>query len=78
MFKLLYTEGRKQKPPANLNAHVVAAIARATTLKVSANAVMKPNGRTELDYHANMVVVGRHAYILNSSGSTAQVSPFTP
>ena len=25
-----------------------------------------------------MVVVGRHAYILNSSSRTAQVSPFTP
>ena len=25
-----------------------------------------------------MVVVGRHAYILSSSGRTAQVSPFTP
>ena len=25
-----------------------------------------------------MVVVGRHAYILNNSSRTAQVSPFTP
>ena len=62
----------------NPNDHVAAAIARASTSQVSADSVMKPNGRTELEYHANMVVVGIHAYILNSSGRIAQVSPFTP
>ena len=34
--------------------------------------------RTELDSHANMAVIGRNAYILNNSGRTAQISPFTP
>ena len=43
-----------------------------------ADAVMEPNEKTELNSHANMIVVGRHAYILNYSGRTAQVSPFTP
>ena len=33
--------------------------------------------RTELDSHANMAIIGRNAYILNDSGRTAQVSPFT-
>ena len=32
---------------------------------------------TELDSHANMVVVGMHAYILNYTGLNAEVSPFT-
>ena len=60
------------------NAHVAATIARASTSQVSDDAVMEPNGRTELDSHTNMVVVERHAYILNSSGRIAQVSPFSP
>ena len=78
MFKLSYTEGRNQKPPVKPNSHIATAIARASTSQVSADAVMEPNGGTELDSHANMLVVGIHVYILNSSGRTAQVSPFTP
>ena len=46
MFKLSSTEGRKQKPPMNPNAHVVAEIARALTSQVSDDAVIEPNGRT--------------------------------
>ena len=34
--------------------------------------------RTDLDSHANMVVVGRHAYILLDMGRTAKVNLFTP
>ena len=34
--------------------------------------------RTELDSHANMPVVGRHAYIISQTGKIADVSPFTP
>ena len=37
-----------------------------------------PTSRTELDSHANMPVVGRNAYILSQSQTTADVSPFTP
>ena len=40
MFKLSSTEGRNQNPPVNPNAHVAAAIARASTSEVSADAVM--------------------------------------
>ena len=65
MFKLSSTEGGKQKPPVNPNAHAATAIARASTSQVSDDAFMEPNGMTELDSHANIVVVGRHAYILN-------------
>ena len=78
MFKLSSTEGSNQKPPVNLNDHVAAAIARASTSKVSADAVMETNGKIELNSHTNMVVVGRHAYILKLSGRTAQVSSFNP
>ena len=34
--------------------------------------------RTELDSHANMPVVGREALIVEQSGKTVEVSPFTP
>jgi Reverse transcriptase (RNA-dependent DNA polymerase) len=34
--------------------------------------------RTELDSHANMAVVGRHAYVIARSGRSVDVSPFTP
>ena len=32
--------------------------------------------RTELDSHANMVVLGKHSFIFESSGRTCNVSPF--
>ena len=34
--------------------------------------------RTELDTHANMVVIGHNSQIISRSGRTVQVSPFTP
>ena len=34
--------------------------------------------RTDLDSHANMVVVGKHVAIVNDTGRRAEVSPFTP
>ena len=34
--------------------------------------------RTDLDYHANMVVVGKHAAIINDAEGRAEASPFTP
>ena len=34
--------------------------------------------RTELDSHANIPVVGKHAYIIAKTGKKVDVSPFTP
>ena len=34
--------------------------------------------RTELVSHANMPVVGKHAYILAELGKTVEVNPYTP
>ena len=36
------------------------------------------DSRTELDSHANMVVIGKHAYIIATSDKTVEVNPFTP
>jgi hypothetical protein len=40
--------------------------------------VKDSNSRTELDSHANMVVVGNNCLIVEWSGRTAVVNPFTP
>ena len=42
------------------------------------DAEMDGESRTELDSHANMPVVGREALIVEQSGKTLEVSPFTP
>ena len=40
--------------------------------------VNEVESRSELDTHANMAVVGKHAFILQESGRTAEVNPFSP
>ena len=76
MFKVSSTIGeREQEPQIYLNDHVTEIVARASTSDVTA---VDSNSNTELDSHTNMVILGRHAFILNLSGKTAQVSPFTP
>ena len=50
-------------------------IANAVT---DANDVMPTDSRTELDSHANMVVIGCHAYILSTSDKMVEVNAFTP
>ena len=40
--------------------------------------IMHVESCMELDSHANMPVVGKHAYIIAETGKKADVSPFTP
>ncbi len=40
--------------------------------------VESTSSRTELDSHANMVVVGNNCLVIEWSGRTANVNPFTP
>ena len=42
------------------------------------NDVIYTDSRTELDSHANMAVIGRHAHILSTSDKTVEVNVFTP
>ena len=42
------------------------------------DAVYNEDPRTELDYHANMVVLGAHAFIFESTNRTCNVQPFDP
>ena len=39
---------------------------------------MNVESRMELDSHANMPVVGKHAYIIAKTGKKVDVSPFMP
>ena len=41
------------------------------------NDTMYTDSRTELDSHANMAVIGRHALILSTSDRTVEVNAFT-
>lgn len=36
------------------------------------------SSRTELDSHANMIVVGRNAFVVNETGKTVDVHAFSP
>lgn len=45
---------------------------------INISAINKNASQTELDSHANMPVVGRHCYIINDTGKTADVNAFAP
>ena len=38
---------------------------------------MKEESCIELDYHANMSVVGQHVHVISDTGHIAEVNPFT-
>jgi hypothetical protein len=50
----------------------------ATVSDVNVTVKTEEQSQTELDSHANMAVVGRHAFIISDSGRIADVNPFTP
>ena len=59
------------------NEHTRAVIQKSQVGNVESDAV-DLMGRTDLDSHANMVVVKEHAYVLGKTGKTAQVNAFSP
>jgi hypothetical protein len=63
------------------NAHICGLVARQASAAVSALSATphnEPSGRTDLDSHANMVVLGRDCFILSQKGLQADVNAFTP
>jgi hypothetical protein len=40
--------------------------------------VIVSSSRTELDTHANMIIVGKHSFVIAWAGRNATVNPFTP
>lgn len=67
------------------NAHT-ASLVLVASMEMSSNESVDPgeeqeqacSSRTELDSHANMPVVGRHCYVLQRTGRSADVSAFSP
>ena len=47
-------------------------------VRANENEAMDMESRTELDSHANMAVIGRHAHILSTSDRMVEVNAFTP
>ena len=66
----------KARVPERVFLHVISATEEDND--VSFNDTDNDLSRTEFDSHANMVVVGRHAYILSKSGRKAEVQPYSP
>ena len=70
----IYKFGAPESAP---NAHLCSVIIQANIANVK-GASPNTESRCELDSHANMVVIGGNAAVVNKTGLTAQVSPFTP
>ena len=50
----------------------------ASMVVASVDGEQSQGSRTELDSHANMAVVGRNSFVIEDTGRTADVNPFTP
>ena len=62
------------------NRHLISAVVQGMTAEVFAFmpvGTFSADPRSELDSHANMVVLGKHAFIFESSGRTCNVRPFS-
>ena len=70
----IYNFGAPESAP---NAHLCSVIIQANIANVK-GVSHNTESRCELDSHANMVVIGGNSAIVNKTGLTAQVSPFTP
>ena len=60
-----------------INAIVNSVRAEAMAVDATADFEGTANPRTELDSHANMIVLGRHAFVFESTGRTCNVRPFS-
>ena len=62
------------------NEHLIRAIISSVTASISSAGASDIQGsadpRTELDSHANMIVLGKHAFVFESTGRTCNVQPF--
>ena len=60
------------------NLHTVKAVIAAVNATQIASGIadVAVNPRSELDSHANMVVIGKHSFVFESTGKTCNVKPF--
>jgi hypothetical protein len=76
------SEERNNLVKISIPTHIFSLLATVTVSDVDAvddeSMGIRESSRTELDSHANMPVVGRHAFIISDTGRIADVNPFTP
>jgi hypothetical protein len=72
------TKQRNKLEKITPHTDIYSLIAMAAGVDVAEEDSKNETSRTELDSHANMPVVGRHAYIISDTGTVADVIPFTP
>ena len=71
--------GKEDASSMVTNDRIYAILADATTLGCGIDEDDVIGGyHTELNSHVNMPVLGRHTFILNDTGRTVEVNPFTP
>ena len=69
-----------EEPESNPNKHPTEAIVSVFCAQIAAGsgyAKGTANPRSELDSHANMMVVGKNAFIFESTGRTCEAKPFS-
>ena len=72
-------EGRNLQPESTMWDPGDKTSARIASMVVaSVDGEQSQGSRTELDSHANMAVVGRNSFVIEDTGRTADVNPFTP
>jgi len=60
------------------NAHLSSVLLASSQVNNSTTLTDNTTNRTELDSHANMVVLGAPSTVLNTTGKTVSVNPFSP
>jgi hypothetical protein len=73
---------RKQLIKIRIPANIYSLLATAMVSDIDAvdapSKEAEESSRTELDSHANMLVIDQHAYVISDTGRIADVNPFTP
>ena len=71
--------GKEDTPTMVTNDRIYAILANAMTVGCRMDEEDVNGGYcTKLDSHANIPVLGQHSFILNDTGQTVEVNPFTP
>jgi hypothetical protein len=74
----MYSRGLQPDPNSHIEKIIVASLSGDDDVDSSETIDNDCHSRTELDSHANMVVVGKNAMVLNTTGRLATVRAFSP
>lgn len=65
------------EPNSYILSSLVSSLQDATVAAATGSDISTADPKTELDSHANMVVLGKNAYVFERTGRTCNVKPFT-